>query len=627
MALCTTCHEALSLDNVGSFHELAIPHHSSISAFLAAVSQRCHLCWSAHRHLQPHIKSKFDELASQEASRSVTSQGSSCLSSARKADKVTRIIWKKEYSILNGPQYLNLNLELDGIPGRTPIGYKSLFFMPTIGMSQASVSYRSIFTSLISRRCKEVPPADEPLFQYQLTSVSRHGYGLAGPILLDISGESGQIRLVSGTQVSSTESYITLSYRWGTRMDIMLTQQNQADLRLGLSVQKLSRTFQDTILVARQIGVRFLWIDRLCIIQDGDDGRDWAAESIRMGLIYQHGYCNISADSASDTQGLFFDRDLDFFRQVRISTRDVGGSITEWTSIDRDMWATEVNNSVLNSRGWVFQERLLASRVIHFCRQEIFWECRQRFCCESFPESLPSAEVLDLSQTASLRQLPTELAKDSPWAGIMDFPIEDLPYDGWDDVVKAYTKCQFTYPQDKLVAIAGVARHMKSSIKDIYLAGMWKKRLSAELAWWVYPDRDRYTYGQEPSYYAPSFSWASVKGQINSSGPFALGILVEVDCVTMDSGQHNGRRDKPILEDVFGVALKSPMFQLKVIGKLRSFKLHKKEVWKAIMPVSTYAAKQSALTTSIVELDAWLDFAIPDSESSYFERVKINFDV
>ncbi|KAM0418893.1 hypothetical protein ACHAPT_012158 [Fusarium lateritium] len=280
------------------------------------------------------------------------------------------------------------------------------------------------------------------------------------------------------------------------------------------------------------------------------------------------------------------------------------------------MWATEVNNSPLNGRGWVFQERLLAPRVIHFCRQEIFWECREHFCCETFPESLPPAEILDLSQTVSLRQLPSEVWEGCIWAGDENFPVEELPYEVWDDIIKAYTKCQFTYPSDKLVAISGVAQYTKPIIKDTYLAGMWQKRLSAELAWWMYPDRDRYVFGKEPPYYAPSFSWASVKGQVNSSGPFALGILVQVQCVSVASGPQCNSPNEPFAHDVFGTALKSPAFQLRVTGRLRSFNLRKQDTWKAIVQIP---AAQGTSTSDSVELNAWLDFHIPDSDRHAFK--------
>lgn len=450
--------------------------------------------------------------------------------------------------------------------------------------------------------------------------------------LIDIEKDTGKFCIVPGSEAAPDQAYIALSHRWGVKgaSNVLLTTENERELSLGVPVTSLSQTFQDAIVVARHLRVRFLWIDCLCIIQEGDDGLDWEANARQMGDWYQNAYCVLSADDATDVEGLFFDRDPDFFSRATLQARaDDGMSITDWTSVDRDMWFTEVNNSPLNSRGWVFQERMLAPRVIHFCRQEIFWECREKFCCESFPETLPPSEVFNLGDAVPLRQLPVELWESSGWHGDEKFPVEDVPYEAWDDVVKAYSKSHFSYPEDKLVAISGVAKYTKTVIKDTYLAGLWRKRLAAEMAWWLYPHRDRYVLGAGPPYYAPSFSWASVKGRINSAGPFAIGILVEVECVTMASGPQNCNQvDEIFHDDVFGTALRSPPFQIRVTGKLRSTRLAKEEGrgWRLNVTVlsatndSTDPERPEGSSSgdiglpTCVDLEPWLDVTIPDRD-------------
>lgn len=426
--------------------------------------------------------------------------------------------------------------------------------------------------------------------------------------------------------VDPADQYVTLSHRWRKVQTPQLTAENENQFREGRPISELCKTFQDAAVVARHLGIHLLWIDCLCIIQQGDDDRDWAVEAGRMDVIYQNAYCNFSADNATNEdddidQGLFFDRDVRLHAQLQLqsaTTDGDGNGVGEenWTSISKGLWRTEVNKSPLNTRGWVFQERALAPRVIHFCRREIFWECRDAFLCESSPTTAPHPSVFDVGNFLPLRQRPTELWENSGWFGDSNFPVEDVPYEVWDDVVKEYTRRQFTFPNDKLVAISGMARSLKGYIDDTYLAGMWRKRLAAELGWWVYQGRAHYTLGEEPSYYAPSFSWASVKGQVNSSGPFALGILVGVECVTLESGPQNPSGDEIFCEDVFGVPLRAPVFQLRVSGVLRPAKLRWADRWE----LDVTAASKGNTTVVLLPL---FDFVVPPERRAEFESETI----
>ncbi|KAK4442309.1 HET-domain-containing protein, partial [Podospora aff. communis PSN243] len=63
-----------------------------------------------------------------------------------------------------------------------------------------------------------------------------------------------------------------------------------------LPAQRLPKTFQDAIELARKLRIRYIWIDSLCIVQD--DAGDWASESKQMGMIYERRYLTIAATSS-----------------------------------------------------------------------------------------------------------------------------------------------------------------------------------------------------------------------------------------------------------------------------------------------------------------------------------------
>lgn len=74
-----------------------------------------------------------------------------------------------------------------------------------------------------------------------------------------------------------------------------------------------------------------------------------------------------------------------------------------------------IDKSILNSRGWVLQERLLSRRTIHFASDQVYWECREHIVAEDgglFESSRPSPDnLIGLSQartTLKPIQYPTD---------------------------------------------------------------------------------------------------------------------------------------------------------------------------------------------------------------------------
>ena len=88
----------------------------------------------------------------------------------------------------------------------------------------------------------------------------------------------------------------------------MLTEASLSDMSKRIDLANLSQTYQDAIAITRLLGLRYLWIDSLCIIQDSVV--DWQTEAAKMGGIFKSSLCTIAASSASSSsEGCFFDRD------------------------------------------------------------------------------------------------------------------------------------------------------------------------------------------------------------------------------------------------------------------------------------------------------------------------------
>ena len=217
-----------------------------------------------------------------------------------------------------------------------------------------------------------------------------------------------------------------------------------------------------------------------------------------MDRVYKQGYLNISADWNVDARdGLFNPRSPMRVQPLTIELPEIGQTI-QLIVDERDMFDW-VNTAPLSQRAWVFQERHLARRILHFTEREMFWECCSKapyFASETFPNGAPRFynqrnEWLKDSMTATLRST---------------VEIHEL----WGDLCEMYSEKKLSKPTDKLVAISGLAKEFQKLLPDdIYLSGMWWSTFPLCLRW-----KSRGRPIQEDLLEAPSWSWTSIEGEV-----------------------------------------------------------------------------------------------------------------
>lgn len=242
-----------------------------------------------------------------------------------------------------------------------------------------------------------------------------------------------------------------------------------------------------------KLGIRYLWADTLCIVQDSVS--DWEVESGKNGEIYRGSICTIAASGAvNGDEGCFFERDTNLIKQVIIPTPTYGDLLLMRND---DPFALEFSKAALNKRGWTLQEYVLSPRIIHFGTKGVFYTCREIQVSEEFPSGMPDG-YLD-SKTSYLEEFLVG-SNNNKAKGVLS----------WNSLVENYTSRQLTNGGDKLVAIAGLARRVNLGIDDEYCAGLWRRSLPSGLLW--EPSFDGCT--RPTNYRAPSWSWASVGGRI-----------------------------------------------------------------------------------------------------------------
>src|SRR5204862_4886168 len=183
--------------------------------------------------------------------------------------------------------------------------------------------------------------------------------------------------------------YCTLTHCWGDGSDIpKLTVAQISEFQIPFNVASLPRTFQDAIHITKSLGISYLWIDSLCIIQDSAD--DWAREAARMGSIYENSACTIAAAAARNAHGgCFFARNPLNYVPCKIPYSKDPPVYSHSPARPSGQWHDIVMSSPLMARAWVVQELLLSPRMLFCGDQGMFWMCSQGIADERMPLIFP----------------------------------------------------------------------------------------------------------------------------------------------------------------------------------------------------------------------------------------------
>ncbi|KAF2188055.1 HET-domain-containing protein [Zopfia rhizophila CBS 207.26] len=310
---------------------------------------------------------------------------------------------------------------------------------------------------------------------------------------------------------TASARYATMSHCWGSHMPFRLISNNISKLQEEIPIPELSKSFQDAFTITRRLGLRYLWVDSLCIIQDSET--DWREQSARMSQIYSNSYCNIAAAHAADgTHGCFIARSPDLIKPFQIDL-NWGPLPGPYYAIKWLYWREKVLEPPLNKRAWVCQERFLSPRNLYFGETELYWECCEVAASEHFPSGLPPSLV-----TSSPKGIIPHIdgARIRKGKRMMENSMLDA-FTVWNRIVDEYTRGQLTYPTDKLVALSGMAKEMCKHTQSEYVAGMWRKHLAYQLLWEVTGIQWVIRRSRPVAYIAPSWSWASMNGHIEGA--------------------------------------------------------------------------------------------------------------
>ena len=323
--------------------------------------------------------------------------------------------------------------------------------------------------------------------------------------LLDVEHlEKDIIRLVE-PESHATAHYVALSYCWGTAEVFKTVKSNLSLVKSGVQASTLPKSIQDAALLSHTLGFRYLWVDALCIIQDS--AKDWDIESAKMGSVYENAYVTLVASLASSAGDGFLSNFLPSRQRDTFSLEiSADGKTNEQPTLVKAIVATktsesdtDISDNPLDTRAWCFQESVLSTRAILITKEEIRWSCRSEKTCECKSDFHPQQH----------------------WPSINDIKTAADAFAFWKEMVHRYSSRRLTYNKDKLIALSGIAQVVSQFTCAKYIAGIWSENLVAELAWRrIHSSMEnassRVEWGFMAEYQAPSFSWASIQGVVDS---------------------------------------------------------------------------------------------------------------
>lgn len=349
--------------------------------------------------------------------------------------------------------------------------------------------------------------------------------------MIDVGGSNDAIRLTTPAS-EALEQYACLSHCWGKSQPLKTVKSNIDSFKRNIPWDRLPQTFQDAVEFVRCLGIPYIWIDSLCIVQD--DGEDWAREAANMASIYQNSLVTLAGTKSHSSEQGLFSHDSLLSRARKLEVTDGDGKIHDlYVRLRRPHWEDKIGNDYsharsrlypLLTRAWCYQERLLSPRFVHFCGTELVWECMEHSMCQCGLFQPRFQLKLSGSTSFGLPQAPSA------------HPAE---YHNWKEIIQQYSQLEITYDSDRLVALLGLADDAKKYHKGRYLAGMWEDTLIEDMLWYVSNDPT----GQRPRLHSPpTWSWASTSAPISFRGVTDhMCEIVDVD-YNPSPGSHKGKQ-------------------------------------------------------------------------------------
>ncbi|RDW78455.1 hypothetical protein BP5796_06307 [Coleophoma crateriformis] len=413
--------------------------------------------------------------------------------------------------------------------------------------------------------------------------------------VLDVGDEEKSPFLVTSQTLKG--GWAALSHCWGRVRPMETLTTNLDDRRAGIPLTSLPKTFRDAVIITRRLGLRYLWIDSLCILQDSVD--DWFAEATRMAYIYTNATVTIAAEATPDCTAGIFDSSLSRRTNLLQNTTRLpckAGNRKGFLYCQPSRVTDHLDHGILNTRAWTYQEDLLSPRIVRFSEQEIYWKCQRGSLSETCPTSCrpdslehKAGPSVTLSHSSKFRRSQYEDA----------LSMRGM---SWFQLVNEYVSRSLTFPEDVFPSLSGVARKFYRDESDkptsrlpsqTYLAGLWLEDIHRGLQWTALHCE------RQATYIAPSWSWAALKHKCGTSDVDHIGIYH--DYLDRKNAKLSSEKAEVLAAEVQN--MKSDPFSVVLSGYLK-LRGHCSEICSCLIPQHAFDISEDPFVPSEDSLGA-----------------------
>ncbi|KAJ7704656.1 heterokaryon incompatibility protein-domain-containing protein [Mycena olivaceomarginata] len=269
------------------------------------------------------------------------------------------------------------------------------------------------------------------------------------------------------SQLPTRALYVALSYVWGEEQPHSTTLENFESYTVAIDLVLIPKTICDAITVTHKLGLRYLWVDAFCIIQNSDDDKTQQIPMIR--AVFRNAFITIVAAGAKRANG------------------SVGTMFLEGGAGPPD--------EPVDTRAWCLEERVLSPRILMYCTHALQYECQSvRINVNGSPSFLPTAR--------DIPRLPDCVFSPQKAEQVSERTLQT----SWRDVLCLYTQRALTKSKDRLVAFSAIAEQFHELWpQSSYLAGLPP----------VEPVKSR-QHPRPSTYRGPSWSWAAMDGEVQA---------------------------------------------------------------------------------------------------------------